>query len=115
MVSYEWNCENVEYYPNYNGQEKVIYKVHWQLSVVDSELDERGLPYRVDNYGCQYLNVENLENFIAYENVSLVQVQEWVENSINIDDENSVQNLKNELASQLEEKKNPPLVKGVIA
>ena len=110
-INYEWDVSNVDYYPEHDGQNKVIFNVHWRLNGVDSEVDAKGNPYSAGVYGSVGLDVSDLSGFISYESVTLSDVQGWVESALGAD---QVQEYKDNIDGQIAELKNPSVVHGVI-
>lgn len=110
-ASYEWDVSNVDYYPEHDGQNKVIFNVHWRLNGVDSEVDAEGNPYSAGVYGSVVLDVSDLSGFISYDSVTVSDVQGWVESALGAD---QVQKYKNNIDAQIAELKNPSVEHGVI-
>jgi len=110
-ISYSWDVSNVDYYPEHDGQNKVIFNVHWRLNGVDSEVDAEGNPYSAGVYGSVGLDVSDLSGFVAYDSVTVSDVQGWVESALGSD---QVQAYKDNIDAQIAELKNPSVVSGVI-
>jgi hypothetical protein len=111
-ASYEWDVSNVDYYPQYDGHNKVIFKVHWRLKGIDSEVDAQGNPYSAEVYGSENLNVSDLSNFVDYDSVTISDVQGWVESALGAE---QVQKYKDDIEAQISELKNPSVQHGVIS
>ena len=45
MITYEWDCSNVEYYFNYDNESDVVYNVNWRLTATSSDVDPDGNNY----------------------------------------------------------------------
>ena len=118
-ISYTWDVSNVDTYPSHtdsqdpaNTESDVIYNVHWRLNGEDdANNDAEGNPQSGFVYGSVGLSVEDLSSFTAFADVSLSDVQGWVEAAIGAD---QVQAYKDGIDAQIAEKVNPSSVSRVI-
>jgi len=57
MITYNWNCETVDAYVQAEGNDDVVYNVHWTLIGVSDTLNSSGLPYTANTMGTQTLDI----------------------------------------------------------
>jgi hypothetical protein len=118
-ISYTWDVSNVDTYPSHtdsqdpaNTESDVIYNVHWRLNGEDdANNDADGNPQSGSVYGSVGLSVEDLSSFTAFADVSLSDVQGWVEAALGSDE---VTALKASIDAQIAEKITPTSESKVI-
>jgi hypothetical protein len=118
-ISYTWDVSNVDTYPSHtdsqdptNTESDVIYNVHWRLTGEDdANNDAEGNPQSGSVYGSVGLSVEDLSSFTAFADVSLSDVQGWVEAALGSDE---VTALKASIDAQIAEKVTPTSESKVI-
>ena len=118
-ISYTWDVKNVDTYPSHtdsqdpaNTESDVIYNVHWRLNGEDdANNDAEGNPQSGSVYGSVGLSVEDLSSFTAFADVSLSDVQGWVEAALGSDE---VTALKANIDAQIAEKITPTSESKVI-
>jgi len=111
-INYTWDVSNVDVYPTESGHSNVIYNVHWRLSGEDdANNDADGNPLSSSVYGSIGLDTSDLSNFTEFDNVTVSQVQGWVEAVMGAD---QVQAYKDGIDAQIAEKINPSSVSKVI-
>ncbi len=81
MNTYKWDCSDVEVYTSYedsqgNTEPLVIFKVKWKLLVSDE------IGNSTTTTGIEELNIENLDNFTSFDDVTNNQVTIWVQSSM---------------------------------
>ena len=103
-VSYFWTINPLEAYPTASGEIDVVFTAHWQLHATE-EVD--GTTYTAQSIGTQGLTYTSGSSFTPFEELTLEQVQGWVENAMGT---GSVDNLKAGLATQIANQINPPVV-----
>jgi hypothetical protein len=103
-VSYFWTINPLEAYPTASGESDVVFTAHWQLHATE-EVD--GTTYTAQSIGTQGLTYTSGSSFTPFEELTLEQVQGWVENAMGT---GSVDNLKAGLATQIANQINPPVV-----
>jgi hypothetical protein len=112
-ISYSWNVNEVDVYPSHSSHNNVIHNVHWKLKAIDTETDSDGNPYVSSVYGTQSLDISDLSSFTDFNSVNAAQVQGWVESALG---EESVQSLKDSLAANIAEQKNPvSIIKNLVS
>ena len=118
-ISYTWDVKNVDTYPSHtdsqdpaNTESDVVYNVHWRLSGEDdANNDADGNPQSGSVYGSVGLDVSDLGDFTAFADLTVSDVQAWVEAAIGAD---QVQAYKDGIDAQIAEKINPSSVSRVI-
>jgi hypothetical protein len=103
-VSYFWTINPLEAYPTASGESDVVFTAHWQLHATE-EVD--GTTYTAQSIGTQGLTYASGSAFTPFEELTLEQVQGWVENAMGT---GSVDNMKAGLATQIANQINPPVV-----
>jgi hypothetical protein len=103
-VSYFWTINPLEAYPTASGESDVVFTAHWQLHATE-EVD--GTTYTAQSIGTQGLTYTSGSSFTPFEELTLEQVQGWVENAMGT---GSVDNMKAGLATQIANQINPPVV-----
>jgi hypothetical protein len=103
-VSYFWTINPLEAYPTASGESDVVFTAHWQLHATE-EVD--GTIYNAQSIGTQGLTYTSSSAFTPFEELTLEQVQGWVENAMGT---GSVDNMKAGLATQIANQINPPVV-----
>lgn len=103
-VSYNWTINPLEAYPTSSGENDVVFVAHWQLHA--SEVVE-DVTYTATSIGTQAVPLHSGSAFIPFEELTLSVVQGWVEEGMGAE---SVQSLKDGLATQIANKINPPVV-----
>jgi hypothetical protein len=103
-VSYFWTINPLEAYPTASGETDVVFTAHWQLHATE-EVD--GTTYTAQSIGTQGLTYTSGSSFTPFEELTLEQVQGWVENAMG---EEQVNNMKAGLATQIANQINPPVL-----
>ena len=65
-IEYNWDCQTVDYYPEHDDHSQVVFNVHWRINAVSDEKDSEDNFYAASVYGTQSLNVDDIENFVPY-------------------------------------------------
>ena len=118
-ISYSWDVKNVDTYPSHtdnqdpaNTESDVVYLVHWRLNGSDdANNDANGNPVSAGVYGSVGLDVSDLADFTSFADLTVSDVQAWVEAAIGAD---QVQAYKDGIDAQIAEKINPTSVSRVI-
>ena len=94
----DWNCKTIDVYKHeHNGNERVIYNVHWRVTKEDGD-------YSASTYGTQSLDTENIQDFIPFDEVTSEMVENWVKDAMG---EEQVSRIEDALNHQIEQQKNP--------
>jgi hypothetical protein len=118
-ISYLWDVKQVDTYPSHtdsqdpaNTESDVVYNVHWRLTGEDdANNDSDGNPQRGEVYGSIGLDVSDLSSFTAFADLTVADVQAWVEAAMGAD---QVQEHKDSIDAQIAEKINPTSESKVI-
>jgi len=111
-IGYTWDVSTVDTYPTKDSKSDVIYTVHWRLKAIDnSNQDEDGINISETAYGSQVLDVSDLSSFKVFADVTVSDVQGWVETAIGSDE---VTSMKTGLDSQIAEMITPTSVQKTI-
>jgi hypothetical protein len=92
-------------YPQADGEQDVVFTVHWSLSGVSSDMSSLDVPYNGYVYGSQGVTVNPDEPFTPYADLTEEQVLGWIW-------ESGVDKTAQEaaVALQIENQINPPVV-----
>jgi len=95
MVTYNWNCKTVDVHPQEDGEENVVYNVHWILTGVSDS-------YSATSIGTQLVKVDPEKEFIPFDELTNDIVVEWTKEAMGEDEVSAVeQNVSNQV-SELE-------------
>lgn len=95
-----WKIEKMDCYPDKEGQQDVVFNVHWRCNGSDGT-------YNSTSYGTQNIALEDGSPFIPYADLTQEQVIGWVKSAMGAE---RVAELEAGLAAQIETQKNPPVV-----
>ena len=86
-IGYTWDVSTVDTYPTKDSKSDVIYTVHWKLTATDdTNKDSDGKFWSLYSYGSQVLDTSDLSSFKAFADVTVSDVQGWVETAIGADE-----------------------------
>jgi len=100
-ISYEWNCKTCDVYLEHEGEDDVVYVVHWRLTASSSEtheVDGEDVPYIADVYGAESLTLGDLSDFIPFADLTNEDTTGWVEDTMG---EEQVQEMKDSLDANI--------------
>lgn len=97
-INYTWDVSTVDV-KEIDGNADTVFNVHWRLTGTDDVNDESATVY-----GTQSLDTSDLSDFIAFADLTISDVQGWVEAAMG---EEAVTNMKAGLDAQIEELVNP--------
>jgi hypothetical protein len=106
MINYTWNCKTVDVYPVNEGNNNVVYNVHYRVVGEDSETAVLG-----GSIGTQVLDVSDITDFTPFEDLTNDQITNWVKTALGAE---KVTQIEDSIASQIGEKENPTSVTMVI-
>ena len=111
-IGYTWDVSTVDTYPTKDSKSDVIYTVHWKLTATDdTNKDSDGNFWSLYSYGSQVLDTSDLSSFKAFADVTVSDVQGWVETAIGSDE---VTAMKAGLDSKIAEMITPTSVQKTI-
>jgi hypothetical protein len=99
-ITNTWNVLQMDAYPEKDGEEDVVFTVHWTLTGTDGT-------YNGSVYGSVGVNVDPEEPFTPYEDLTQEQVIGWVKDALG---EDQVASYEENVAQQIENQINPPIV-----
>lgn len=107
-INYTWDVSTVDV-KEIDGNADTVFNVHWRLTgtddtntVEDSQGNDVAAAATV--YGTIGLDTEDLSDFIAFADLTVSDVQGWVEAAMG---EEAVADLESNLDSQIEQLENP--------
>ena len=88
-ITYTWNVSTVDV-KEIDGNADTVFNVHWLLNAEDDAntvKDDFGndVPISTSVYGTQSLDTSDLSDFIAFADLTVSDVQGWVETAIGED------------------------------
>ena len=103
-ISYFWTINPLEAYPTASGESDVVFIAHWQLHATETVGETT---YTAQSIGTQGLTYHSGSSFTPFEELTLEQVQGWVENAMGT---GSINTMKTSLATNIANQINPPVV-----
>jgi hypothetical protein len=86
-IGYTWDVSTVDTYPTLDGNEDVVYNVHWRLTAEDdANQDADGNNWTATSYGTCNLDTSEILSFTAFTDLITSDVQGWVEEAFGADD-----------------------------
>jgi hypothetical protein len=111
-ISYAWDVKTVDTYPTKDSKSDVVYNVHWRLTATDdTNNDAEGNSLTATVYGSQALDTSDLSSFTEFADLTVSDVQGWVEAALTAD---TVNDMKDSLDSTIEELVTPTSVQKTI-
>ena len=103
-INYTWNVSTVDV-KEIDGNADTVFNVHWRLNAEDDAntvKDDFGndVPISTSVYGTQSLDTSDLSDFIAFEDLTVSDVQGWVEAAM---DEDRITEMKANLDATIAE------------
>ena len=95
-----WNVVQMDAYPEYDGEQDVVFTVHWTLTDTDGD-------YTGSVYGSVGVTLDPESPFTPYNELTLEQVVGWVQDALGAE---QVAALEANVAQQIADQKNPPVV-----
>lgn len=99
-VTYNWIVEQMSAYPEYEGEQDVVFTVYWRLNGADGN-------YNGTVYGSVGVTYDGGSDFTPYADLTQEQVIGWVKDALG---EEQVIAYEANVAGQIENQKNPPVV-----
>lgn len=100
-TTYDWIIEQLEAYPEKEGHTDVVFSIHWRVNANDGG-------YAATNYGSVAVTLDKTSVFTPYENLTKEQVVSWVKSALGAQ---QVVDIEAGLAGQIEDLKNPPVIR----
>ena len=99
-ISTEWIIEQMDCYPQHEGEQDVVFTVHWRCNGSDGQ-------YIGTAYGTQAIANDPQAPFTPYADLKQSQVIGWVQRAMGA---KGVADTEAVVAAQIETQKNPPVV-----
>lgn len=97
-ITYTWTVSQMDAYPQADGEQDVVFTVHWNLIAVDAA-------YQGYVYGSQKVSVNPDEPFTPYADLTEEQVLNWIwDSGVNKSEQEAL------VATQIENQINPTVV-----
>ncbi len=103
-INYSWTINPLECYPTSSEGPDYVFTAHWQLYATEEVGDKT---YSARAIGTQSVTGNSGSAFIPFEELTLPIVQGWVEGAMGPE---QVQAYKDNLAQQIANQINPPVV-----
>ena len=85
-ITYTWNVSTVDV-KEIDGNADTVFNVHWRLTGTDdANNDAEGNPQAATVYGTIGLDTEDLSDFTAFADLTVSDVQGWVEAAMGADE-----------------------------
>ena len=85
-INYTWNVSTVDV-KEIDGNADTVFNVHWRLTGTDdANNDAEGNPQAATVYGTIGLDTEDLSDFTAFADLTVSDVQGWVEAAMGADE-----------------------------
>ena len=95
-----WGVVQMDAYPEYEGQDNIVFTVHWNLTATDG-------PYIGYAYGTVGLQLDPQAEYTPYDELTKEQVIGWVHNVLG---EEQVAAYEANVEQQIQTQINPPVV-----
>jgi hypothetical protein len=99
-ITNTWSVQQLNAYPELDGQTDVVFSVHWQLNGTDGT-------YNGSVYGSVGVTLDPDAPFVPYASLTQAQVIGWVQDALG---EEQVASYEANVAQQIENQINPPVV-----
>jgi hypothetical protein len=99
-ITNTWTINQMDCYPEYEGEADVVFAVHWQLVATDGT-------YNGSAYGSIGLTLDPDAEFVSFADLTEEQVIGWVQDALG---EEQVAALEANVAKQIADQANPPVV-----
>jgi len=99
-ITNTWAVQQMDCYPEYEGEADVVFNVHWTLNATDGT-------YAAGAYGSIGVSLDEGSNFTPFADLTEEQVIGWVQDAMG---EEQVDALEAYLAKQIADQANPPVV-----
>jgi hypothetical protein len=99
-ITNTWGVQQMDAYPEYEGETDVVFTVHWTLNGTDGT-------YNGSVYGSVGVSLDEGATFTPYEDLTEAQVIGWVQDALG---EEQVASYEANVAQQIENQINPPVV-----
>ena len=107
-INYTWDVKTVDV-KEIDGNADTVFNVHWRLNAEDDantvkDMQGNNIPATASMYGTIGLDTEDLSDFTAFADLTVSDVQGWVEAAMGAD---RITEMKSNLDTQIDELLNP--------
>tara|TARA_B100000214_G_C23839356_1_gene568054 strand:+ start:215 stop:568 length:354 start_codon:yes stop_codon:yes gene_type:complete len=104
-INYTWNVSAVDV-KEIDGNADTVFNVHWRLTGTDDantvkDMSDNDIAAAATVYGTVDLNTEDLSDFIAFTDLTVSDVQGWVEAAMGEDEVQAQKDNLDEIISEL--------------
>jgi hypothetical protein len=99
-ITNTWSVQQLNAYPELDGQTDVVFSVHWQLNGTDGT-------YNGSVYGSVGVTLDPDAPFVPYASLTQAQVIGWVQDALG---EEQVASYEANVAQQIADQQDPPVV-----
>lgn len=99
-ITNTWAVQQMDCYPEEDGETDVVFNVHWTLSATDGT-------YNGSVYGAQIVSLDPAAPFTPYADLTEAQVIGWVQAAMGTE---QVDAYEANVAQQIADQANPPVV-----
>lgn len=99
-ITNTWGVQQMDAYPDADGEQDVVFNVHWNLTATDGT-------YTGYVYGSQQVPLDGSAPFTPYADLTEAQVIGWVQDAMGAE---QVAAYEANVAKQIEDQINPPVV-----
>jgi hypothetical protein len=99
-VATTWLIEQMECYPQHQGQTNVVFNVHWRVNAVDGA-------YSATNYGTCNVPYDAESPFTPFDQLTKAQVVGWIQTAMG---QEQVAAIEFKLATDIVNQMDPPVV-----
>jgi hypothetical protein len=79
--TYSWSINALDTYPSQDGLTDVVYNIHWGLTATSDQNDADANVYTANSIGTQTIAAPDAEDFTAFEDLTQIIVEAWLEAS----------------------------------
>jgi hypothetical protein len=79
--TYSWQINALDTYPSQDSLTDVVYNIHWGLTAISDQNDADGNAYTANSIGTQTIAAPDAEDFTAFEDLTQIIVEAWLEAS----------------------------------
>lgn len=110
MIEYRWTFPSFDCYPVQSGLADVVAMVHWHIMAVES--GSNGIVYMSEAGAGTSLPAVNPNDFVPFDQLTTGEAASWV---MKIENITGINGVYSRLAADIENQKNPPIVKKTLA
>jgi len=105
LINYDWEISYLGTYPVYEELPDVVYQIHWRFQATEVDEDQK---YFSEIYSATDITCDVSGAFTPFEDLTKEPVVEWLK--IELGREVAIDSMKSQLASNIDNQKNPQTV-----